>query len=91
MSLNPVIEKIHRPVRLAVIGGGPGSFIGRMHRTAARLDGMYDIVAGVLSSNPEKSHQAGLEIGLDKDRACSDVPAMLSAEAIAAAGAWTAV
>jgi predicted dehydrogenase len=87
MSLNPVIEKIHRPVRLAVIGGGPGSFIGRMHRTAARLDGMYEIVAGVLSSNPEKSRQAGREIGLVKDRAYSDVPAMLSAEALRADGA----
>jgi predicted dehydrogenase len=58
-----------------------------MHRTAARLDGMYDIVAGVLSSDPEKSRQAGMEIGLDKDRAYSDVPAMLSAEALRADGA----
>ena len=80
MALNPVIEKIGRPVRLAVIGGGPGSFIGRMHRTAARLDGRFDIVAGVLSSKPETSQAAGREIGLPEDRAYADVPTMLAAE-----------
>ncbi len=81
MSLNPVIEKLGRPVRLALIGGGPGSFIGRMHRSAARLDGRYDIVAAVLSSNPERARKAGIEIGLPEDRAYSDVTAMLTAEA----------
>ena len=81
MSLNPVIEKLGRPIRLALIGGGPGSFIGRMHRSAARLDGRYDMVAAVLSSNPEKSRSAGLEIGIPADRAYSDVNDMLSAEA----------
>ena len=80
MSLNPVIEKLGRPIRLALIGGGPGAFIGRMHRTAARLDGKYDIVAGVLSSKPEKSKTAGIEIGLDPDRAYPDVQTMLAAE-----------
>ncbi|MDT8299693.1 MAG: Gfo/Idh/MocA family oxidoreductase, partial [Spirochaetaceae bacterium] len=80
MSLNPVIETLGRRIRLALIGGGPGSFIGRMHRTAARLDGRYDIVAGVLSSNPEKSRQAGIELGIPADRAYPDVQAMLAAE-----------
>lgn len=81
VTLNPIIEKLGRRIRLALIGGGPGSFIGRMHRTAAKLDGRYDIVAGVLSSNPEKSRKAGIEIGLPGDRAYSDVPSMLAAEA----------
>lgn len=80
MSLNPVIETLGRPIRLALIGGGPGSFIGRMHRTAARLDGRYEIVAGVLSSKPEKAKTAGREIGLDAERSYKDVPAMLAAE-----------
>ncbi len=80
MSLNPVIETLGRPVRLALIGGGPGSFIGRMHRTAARLDGRYEIVAGVLSSKPEKAKAAGCEIGLDEERSYGDVPTMLAAE-----------
>ncbi|RKX77418.1 MAG: gfo/Idh/MocA family oxidoreductase [Spirochaetes bacterium] len=87
MSLNPVIEKLGRPIRLALIGGGPGSFIGRMHRSAARLDGRYDMVAAVLSSNPEKSRSAGLEIGIPADRAYSDVNDMLSAEAARKDGA----
>ena len=46
---------------IAVIGGGPGSFIGAMHRQAARLDDRYEIVTGVLSSDIEKSKKAALE------------------------------
>ena len=53
-----------RRLRLAVIGGGPGSFIGAMHRQAARLDDRYEIVTGILSLHPEKSKKAGLELGL---------------------------
>lgn len=52
MDTNPVIDMLGRHLRLAVIGGGPGSFIGAMHRTAARLDDRFEVVAGVLSSNP---------------------------------------
>jgi hypothetical protein len=44
-----VIELIGRRLRLAVIGGGPGSEIGEVHRIAARLDGYYDILAAALS------------------------------------------
>jgi len=81
VSINPVIEILGRPIRLALVGGGPGSFIGRMHRTAARLDGRYDIAAGVLSSDPERSRSAGAAIGLSPERAYPDVPSMLEAEA----------
>ena len=87
MSLNPVISMLGRRLRLAVIGGGPGSFIGAMHRQAARLDDRYDIVAGVLSSNPEKARTAGAQIGLPADRIYSDAPAMLKAEAAREGGA----
>jgi predicted dehydrogenase len=80
MSINPVISTLGRRLRLAVIGGGPGSFIGAIHRQAARLDNRYEIVAGVLSSNPERAKKAGLEIGLDSDRACTNVLEMLDAE-----------
>lgn len=81
MTLNPVISTLGRRLRLAVIGGGPGSFIGAMHRQAARIDDRYDLVAGVLSSNPERARQAGLEIGLALDRACTNALEMLDAEA----------
>jgi hypothetical protein len=53
MALNPVIDMLGRRLRLAVIGGGPGSFIGAMHRQSARLDDRYEIVTGILSSDPE--------------------------------------
>jgi predicted dehydrogenase len=76
-----------RRLRLAVVGGGPGSFIGEMHRQAARMDDRYEIVASVLSSNPERAKQAGLELGLDADRAYTNVPDMLKAEAARPDGA----
>ncbi len=69
MSLNPVIALLGRRLRLAVIGGGPGSFIGAMHRLAAAIDNRYELVAGALSSNPEKSRLAGRELGLAPERA----------------------
>lgn len=87
MTLNPVISMLGRRLRLAVIGGGSGSFIGAMHRQAARLDDRYEIVAGVLSSNPEKTKKDGLEIGLSSDRLYSSVNEMLAAESVHKDGA----
>jgi predicted dehydrogenase len=80
MGLNPVISLLGRRLRLAVIGGGSGSFIGAMHRQSARLDDRYEIVTGVLSSNPEKARQAGQELGFAPDRLYTDVKGMLEAE-----------
>ena len=80
MSLNPVISMLGRRLRLAVIGGGPGSFIGAMHRQAARLDDRYELVAAALSSNPEKSVTAGRELGLAAERCYADGMALFNAE-----------
>ena len=80
MQLNPVISILGRRLRLAIIGGGPGSFIGAMHRQAARLDDRYEIVTGVFSSDSEKSKQAGRELGMDSDRLYASVQEMLHAE-----------
>jgi predicted dehydrogenase len=80
MALNPVITMLGRRLRLGVIGGGPGSFIGAMHRQSARLDDRYEIVTGVLSSDPEKSKKAAAELGLDADRVYSSVREMLETE-----------
>ncbi len=80
MTLNPVISMLGRKLRLAVIGGGSGSFIGAMHRQAARLDDRYEIVAGVLSSNPAKSKKDGMEIGISPDRLYASVKEMFAAE-----------
>jgi predicted dehydrogenase len=81
MDLNPVMSMLGRRLRLAVIGGGPGSFIGAMHRQAARLDDRYEIVTGIFSSDPDKSKKAFLELGLSADRLYSSVQEMLESEA----------
>jgi predicted dehydrogenase len=80
MDTNPVIALLGRRLRLAVIGGGPGSFIGAMHRAAARLDDRYELVAGVLSSDPERSRAAAISLGITPERAYADADALFSAE-----------
>src|SRR5215469_5596849 len=76
-----VIETIGRRLRLAVVGGGPGSVIGEVHRVAARLDGHYDIVAAALSSSPERGRRAGIAIGVADDRAYPSAQALIEDEA----------
>ena len=66
MDGNPVIEMLGRRLRLGVIGGGPGSFIGAMHRTAARLDDRYELVAAALSSDPARSRAAAGKLGVPR-------------------------
>jgi len=68
MSDNAVFKLLGRRLRLAVIGGGPGSFIGAMHRQAARLDDRFELVAAALSSDPERSRSAGIDIGIAPER-----------------------
>ncbi len=80
MNDNPVIDMLGRRLRLAVIGGGPGSFIGAMHRTAARLDDRYELVAGALSSDPARSASAGIALGIDADRSYGSGPDLIAAE-----------
>ena len=80
MTGNPVIEKLGRRLRLGVVGGGPGSAIGEVHRTAARLDDRYEVVGGVLSSDPERSRAAGRALGWAPERAYGDVDAMIAGE-----------
>jgi predicted dehydrogenase len=55
-------------IRLGMVGGGSGAFIGAVHRMAARLDDQFELVAGALSSTPEKALASGLELGLDSAR-----------------------
>ena len=69
-----------RPLRLGLIGGGPGSWIGRMHQSAAILDGWWQVAAGVFSSDPERSRMAGVELGVDPARSYGDVAEMLGRE-----------
>ncbi len=86
-TANPVIARLGRRLRLAVIGGGPGSFIGATHRQAARLDDRYDLVAACLSSQPEKARLAGASLGLPADRSYPGAQALFDAEAARPDGA----
>jgi predicted dehydrogenase len=79
-------QRFGRPLRLGVIGGGPGAWIGQMHRNAAEMDGWFQTTAGVLSSDPARSRAAGPLLGLDPTRSYGDVSEMLQAEAQRADG-----
>jgi predicted dehydrogenase len=70
-----------RHLRWGMIGGGEGAFIGGVHRMAARLDGRYQLLAGVFSSDAEKTKRSALALGVDPTRAYPSVDAMLKAEA----------
>ena len=54
------------PLRLGMVGGGQGAFIGAVHRMAARLDESFELVAGALSSTPERSRASGAALGLER-------------------------
>ena len=54
--------KLNRRLRLGMVGGGPGAFIGAVHRIASRIDDKYELVAGAFSSNPEKTRTAAAEL-----------------------------
>ncbi|QOL80953.1 Gfo/Idh/MocA family protein [Pseudooceanicola spongiae] len=69
------------PIRLGMVGGGQGAMIGSVHRIAARLDGDYTLVAGALSSTPERAQASGRELGLAEDRIYDDFTAMAIREA----------
>lgn len=75
-----------RPLRLGMVGGGRGAFIGAVHRIAARLDGAFTLVAGALSSDPERARASGRDLGLAEDRIYDDFEAMAQAEAARADG-----
>jgi predicted dehydrogenase len=73
-------QRFGRPLRLGVLGGGPESWIGRMHRGAAEMDGWWRVTAGVFSSDPAHSREAGVALGLDPQRSYGDHKEMLARE-----------
>lgn len=68
-------------IRLGMVGGGNDAFIGGVHRIAARLDDRYELVAGALSSTPEKARASGAALGLPEDRTYDDFRQMAIREA----------
>lgn len=68
-------------IRLGMVGGGEGAFIGAVHRIAARLDDRYEFVAGALSATPEKARRSGEALRLAPDRIYDDFATMAKREA----------
>lgn len=72
---------MNRKLRMGMVGGGRGAFIGQVHRMAANLDGKIELVAGAFSSDPEKSKLSGQDFFIDPDRAYGSYEEMAQAEA----------
>ena len=67
-------------IRLGMVGGGTGAFIGYVHRVAARIDGDYELVAGALSSNAATALESGKNLGLAEDRIYTSYEEMAAKE-----------
>lgn len=70
-----------RRIRLGMVGGGPGAFIGAVHRIAARMDDHYELVAAALSSDAARSKAAAADLHIAADRAYGSYTEMAKAEA----------
>ncbi|MET0982345.1 MAG: Gfo/Idh/MocA family oxidoreductase [Telluria sp.] len=81
IGANNEVAGTGRKLRLGMVGGGDGAFIGAVHRIAARLDDCYEVVAGALSGDPERAQRSGAAIGLDPARSYTDYRDMARAEA----------
>ncbi len=71
---------IHKRIRIGMVGGGEGAFIGAVHRIAARIDDGFELVAGALSSNPERALTSALALGIEKSRSYSSFHEMAVTE-----------
>ncbi len=67
-------------IKLGMVGGGQGAFIGEVHRIASRIDDRFELVAGAFSSNPDKSLASGKELGVSEDRNYSNFEEMAEKE-----------
>lgn len=74
-------SEIRRRLRLGMVGGGQGAFIGAVHRIAARIDDRYELVAGALSSDPERARESSRELHILPERAYGSFAEMAKAEA----------
>ena len=71
---------LNRKLRMGMIGGGPGAFIGEVHRKAARMDGQVELVAGAFDIKPAKSKQMGRELCIAPNRTYNNYPEMIDQE-----------
>ncbi|HSU27266.1 MAG TPA: Gfo/Idh/MocA family oxidoreductase, partial [Chitinophagaceae bacterium] len=72
---------LQRKLRMGMVGGGPGAFIGAIHRKAAIMDGEIELVCGAFSSDPDKSFQYGESLYLPKERVYKSYDEMFKKEA----------
>ena len=70
----------NRKLRMGMVGGGSGAFIGAIHRAAANLDGQIELVCGAFSSDPERSMRSGQELFLPADRVYGSYEDMIEKE-----------
>jgi len=70
----------HKRIRIGMVGGGDGAFIGAVHRIATRLDDGFELVAGALSSNPDTALASALRIGISQARSYSSFTTMAEQE-----------
>lgn len=70
----------HKRIKLGMVGGGQGAFIGAVHRIAARIDDQFELVAGALSSDAARAHASAAEIGIDPSRSYGSFEEMAEAE-----------
>lgn len=75
------MKAFEHPIRIGMVGGGPGAGIATAHRAGMRLDGRYDLVAGSFSRDIDKSRQAARELGVDESRVYASYQEMAAAEA----------
>ncbi|HRE99072.1 MAG TPA: Gfo/Idh/MocA family oxidoreductase [Pirellulaceae bacterium] len=76
----PTNPPLNRKLRMALVGGGQGSFIGRVHATAAVLDNRAALVAGALSSNPERAKASAADYDIPLDRAYGSIRELIAGE-----------
>ncbi|MDV4154306.1 MULTISPECIES: Gfo/Idh/MocA family protein [Rhizobium] len=70
-----------KPIRWGMVGGGRGSQIGYIHRSAAHRDGVFELAAGAFDIDPERGRAFGADLGLDEERSYRDFATMFAAEA----------
>ncbi len=71
---------INRKLKMGMVGGGPGAFIGDVHRKASRMDGQIELVAGAFDIDPKKSKATGKQLYLDPKRVYGDYKEMIATE-----------
>ena len=81
MAIEGRSDKVTGRIRLGMVGGGQGAFIGAVHRLAARMDDHYELTAGALSSDRARAQASGAELALAPDRIYTDFTEMAKAEA----------